>query len=103
MGLLKKLNKQKKPIQTVRSITEKFILIDELKSKKLLETTSNGIFYVYPEVLRINKNPNNFYKNLYVYGLSTGLLRKGEVLQLRDPNDSVLFASIMEDKITTQY
>ena len=103
MGLLKKLVKQTKVTQTCGSITEKFILIDELKNKKLLETTSNGIFYIYPEVLRINKNPNNFYKNLYVFGRSTGLLRKGEVLQLRDPNDSALLASIMEDKITTHY
>ncbi|WP_149525640.1 hypothetical protein [Sphingobacterium hotanense] len=100
MGLLKKLGKQKKPTPTVGSITEKFILIDELKSKKLLETTSNGIFYIYPEVLRINKNPNNFFKNLYVYGRSTGLLRKGEVLQIRNQNDSAMLASLTADEIT---
>ncbi|WP_312139505.1 hypothetical protein [Sphingobacterium sp.] len=101
MGLLKKFNKQKKPIQTVGSIAEKFILINELKNKSLLETTSNGIFYLYLEVLKVNKNPDNFLKNLYVYGRSTGLLKDGEVLQIRDPDESILIASILEERITT--
>lgn len=103
MGLLKKHNKQKKPIQTVGSITEKFILIDELKNKRLLETTSNGIFYLYLEVLKVNKNPDNFLKNLYVYGRSTGLLKNGEILQIRDPDESILLASVLADKITKYY
>ncbi|WP_433895202.1 hypothetical protein [Sphingobacterium mizutaii] len=103
MGLLKKLRKQPKPIQTVGSITERFILIDELKNKKLLETTATGIFYLYLEVIKINKNPDNFLKNLYVYGRSTGLLKEGEVLQIRDPDDSTLLVSILADKITLHY
>ncbi len=103
MGLLKKLKKQPKPIQTVGSITQRFILIDELKKKRLLETTSTGIFYMYLEVIQVNKNPDNFLKNLYVYGRSTGLLKEGEVLQIRDPDDSALLVSILADKITKLY
>ena len=103
MGLLKKLKKQPKSIPTVASLTNRFLLIDELKKKKLLETTDTGIFYTFLEVLKVNKDPNNFLKNLYVYGRSTGLLKEGEVLQIRDPNDGELLASILVDKITLHY
>ncbi|VTQ01686.1 hypothetical protein [Sphingobacterium daejeonense] len=103
MGLLKKVKKQPKPIQTVASMTLRFLLIDELKKKRLLETTATGIFYMYLEVIQVNKNPDNFLKNIYVYGRATGLLKEGEVLQIRDPDDSALLASILADKITKHY
>ncbi len=103
MGLLKKLKKQPKSVQTIGLLTNRFILVDELKKKKLLETTNTGIFYTYLEVIKINKNPNNFFKNLYVYGRSTGLLKEGEVLQIRNFNEGKLLASILADKITLHY
>ena len=103
MGLLKKLKKQPKPVLTVGSLTNRFILVDELKKKKLLETTNNGIFYTYLEVIKVNKNPDNFLKNLYVYGRSTGLVKEGEVLQIRNLDDGKLLASILSDKVTLHY
>lgn len=103
MGLLKKLKNRPKLVQTVGSLTQRFILIDELKKKKLLETTATGIFYMYLEVIQVNKNPDNFLKNLYVYGRTTGFLNAGEVLQVRDPDDSALLVSILADKITKHY
>lgn len=103
MGLLKKLKKQPRPVQTVGSLTNRFILVDELKKKKLLETTSNGIFYTYLEIIKVNKDPSNFLKNLYFYGRSTGLLAEGEVLQIRDFDESKLLASILDDKVTLNY
>ncbi len=103
MGLLKKLKKQPKQIQTIGSLTERFLLVDELKKKKLLETTNKGVFYLYLEVIKVNKNPDNFLKNLYVYGRSTGLLKEGEVLHIRDPNESVLLVTILADEITKHY
>ncbi|SEG62943.1 hypothetical protein [Sphingobacterium lactis] len=103
MGLLKKIKRKAKPIQTVGSITNKFILIDKLKHQKMLETGDSGVFYTYLDILKINKDPSNFLKNLYVYGRNTGLLKQGEVLQVRDMDDSVLLASIQADKITLHY
>lgn len=103
MGLLKKIKRKAKPIQTVGSITNKFLLIDKLKQQKMLETGDSGLFYTYLDILKINKDPSNFLKNLYVYGRNTGLLKQGEVLQIRDMDDSVLLASIQADKITLHY
>lgn len=103
MGLLKKLKKQPRPVQTIGSLTNRFILVDELKKKKLLETTNTGIFYTYLEVIKVNKNPDNFFKNLYVYGRNTGLLKEGEVLQIRDFDEGKLLASILADKVTLHY
>lgn len=103
MGLLKKIKRKAKPIQTVGSITKKFLLIDKLKQQKMLETGDSGVFYTYLDILKINKDPSNFLKNLYVYGRNTRLLKQGEVLQIRDMDDSVLLASIQADKITLHY
>lgn len=103
MGLLKKLKKQPKPVQTIGSLTNIFILVDELIKKKLLETTNTGIFYIYLEVIKVNKNPDNFFKNLYVYARSTGLIKEGEVLQIRDFDEGKMLASILADKITVHY
>lgn len=103
MGLLKKLKKQQRPVQTVGSLTNRFLLVDELKKKKLLETTNTGIFYTYLEIIKVNKDPSNFLKNLFVYGRSTGLLKEGEVLQIRDFDESKLLASILADKVTLHY
>ncbi len=103
MGLLKKLKKQPRPVQTVGSLTNRFLLVDELKKKKLLEMTNTGIFYTYLEIIKVNKDPSNFLKNLYVYVRSTGLLKEDEVLQIRDFDESKLLASILADKVTTHY
>ncbi len=102
MRLLKKIKKPVKKV-TACSITNRFLLIDELKKKKLLETTNLGIFYTYLEVLKINKEPDNFLKNLYIYARTTGLLNEGEVLQIRDPDESKLLATILADKIVKHY
>ncbi|WP_313261873.1 hypothetical protein [Sphingobacterium sp.] len=103
MGLLKKLKKQPRPVQTIGSLTNRFILVDDLKKKKLLETTSTGIFYTYLEVIKVNKNPDNFFKNLYVYARSSGLIKASEVLQIRDFEEGKLLASILADKVTLHY
>ncbi|WP_185213759.1 hypothetical protein [Sphingobacterium mizutaii] len=103
MGLLKKLKKQPKPVQTVGSLTNRFIMVDELKKKKLLETTNTGIFYTYLEVIKVNKDPDNFLKNLYVYGRSSELIKEGEVLLIRDFDEGKLLASILADKVTLHY
>ena len=103
MGLLKKLKSLPKPVQTVGPLTNRFLLVDELKNKKMLETTNTGIFYTYLELLKVNKNPENLLKNLYVYGRSTGLLKEGEILQIRNKDDSELLATIVGDQIKLHY
>jgi len=55
------------------------------------------------EIIKVNKEPDNFLRNLYVYGRSTGLLKEGEVLQIRNLVDGKLLASILSDKVTLHY
>lgn len=102
MGILKKL-KGKKSVKTVGSVTNKFLLIDQLKHNKLLETTDNGVFYTFKEVLTVNKDPSNMLKQLYVYARTTGLLQQGEVLQIKErtpDNKELLLATILADSVT---
>lgn len=101
MGILKKL-KGKKPVQTVGSVTKKFLLIDQLKQNKLLETTDRGVFYTFKEVLTVNKDPGNMLKQFYVYARTTRLLQQGEVLQIKErtpDNKELLLASILADSV----
>jgi len=102
MGILKSL-KRKKTVQTVASVTNKFLLIDQLKQNKLLETTDCGVFYTFKEVLTVNKDPNNMLKQFYVYARTTGLLQQGEVLQIKErtsDNKELLLATILADSVT---
>lgn len=102
MGILKSL-KRKKTVQTVGSITSKFLLIDQMITNKLLETTDTGVFYTFSEVLKVNKNPKNMLKQFYIYARTTGLLQEGEVLQVkeRQPESAdLLLATILADSIT---
>lgn len=102
MGILKSLRK-KKTVQTVGSIANKFLLIDELKKQQLLETTDTGVFYTYKEVLKVNKDPKNMLKQLYIYARTTGLLKEGEVLQVKERQPygpDLLLASILADSVT---
>lgn len=99
MGLLKKLNKKKTTPMTVGKILKPIDLIDQLKQNKLLQTTDMGVFYTYPEVLKINKDPSNFLKQLYVYARTTKLLQKGEPLEIREPDQDQLMATITGDTV----
>lgn len=87
-------------MQTVGSVLAPYPLIDKLKEQKLLQTTAAGVFYTYREVLEVNKNPSNMLKQFYIYARTTGLLKAGEVLQIRDTDTSALFATILADTVT---
>lgn len=99
MGLLKKLSKKKAVPQTVGKILKPIDLIAQLKENRLLQTTELGVFYTYPEVLKINKDPSNFLKQLYVYARATKLLQEGETLEIREPDQDQLMATITGDTV----
>ncbi|NQD71333.1 hypothetical protein HP439_11435 [Sphingobacterium shayense] len=103
MGLLRKLSKkQPQPIK-LKKITDLYVHIDEMKQKGLLETTNYGIFYIFVELVKVNKNPDGFLKQLYIYARTTNLLRVGQKLEIRDlevANDDFLIAEILGDKVT---
>jgi hypothetical protein len=103
MGLLRKLTrKETKPVK-LRKVTDLYLHIDEMKQKGLLETTEYGVFYTYVEVVKVNKKPEGFLKQLYIYARTTNLLRRGHKLEIRDledPNDDFLIADILGDKVT---
>ena len=103
MGLLRKLIRKKpKPIK-IKKVTELYLQIDELKQKGLLETTDYGVFYTYVEVIQVNKKPDGFLKQMYIYARTTGLLLEGHKLEIRDyedPNDDFLIAEILGDEVT---
>ncbi|GAA4137954.1 hypothetical protein GCM10022216_14560 [Sphingobacterium kyonggiense] len=103
MGLLKKLGKVKIQPLTIGKVLNPFVLIDKLKQNKLLETTSFGIFYTYLEFLKVNENPENLLKQLYIYGRSTKLLKEGEVLQIKEKDNGELIASILADDVQIFY
>jgi|SRR5690606_8107597 len=103
MGLLRKLTKTKsKPIK-IKKVTDLYLHIDEMKNKGLLETTDYGVFYTFVEVVEVNKQPDGFLKQLYIYARTSGLLRRGHKLEIRDledANDDFLIAEILGDKVT---
>lgn len=102
MGILKSL-KKKKTVQTVGGVLNKYLLIDQMKTNKLLETTDTGVFYTYTEVLKVNKDPKNMLKQFYIYARTTGLLNEGEALQIKErqpDGPDLLLASILADSVT---
>lgn len=103
MGLLKKIGKAKKQPVTIGKVLNPFVLIDKLKQNKLLETTSFGIFFTYLDLLKVNDNPENLLKQLYVYGRSTKLLKEGEVLHIKEKDSGELLASILADDVQLLY
>lgn len=82
MGLLKKLKKTSKAI-TIKQTTSLYLDIDLLKQQKMLETTDEGVFYTFPELLKM-KNSQAFLRKLYIYGRTTGLLAEGDILYIED-------------------
>lgn len=100
MGFLKSNRKVKSETITIGKLSNLFLLIDKLKKQKVLQTTDQGIFFTYPEILNINKDPSNFLKNLYVYARNCNLIKKGQVLQIRNNDGSQLMASILADSVT---
>jgi|SRR5690606_20559328 len=103
MGLLRKLTKKKAEPVKMKKVTDLYRHIDELKQKGLLETTDYGVFYTFVEVVNVNKKPDGFLKQLYIYARTANLLRRGHKLEIRDledANDDFLIAEVLGDKVT---
>lgn len=101
MGLLKKLKKTSKAI-TIKQATDLYLDIDRLKQQKMLETTDDGVFYTFPELLQM-KNSEAFLRKLYVYGRTTGLLAEGDILTIEDimpdENSKIKLATVLANNI----
>lgn len=67
------------------------ILVKELENKKLLKTTKQGFFYIYPELFKMS-NSENLAKNIFTYGAACKLLDVNQTLYFRDPDTEKLFA-----------
>ncbi|WP_447767000.1 hypothetical protein [Sphingobacterium faecium] len=101
MGLLKKLKKTSKAI-TIKQTTSLYLDIDRLKQQKMLETTDEGVFYTFPELLKM-KNSQAFLRKLYIYGRTTSLLAEGDILYIEDimpdENSKITLATVLADNI----
>lgn len=83
MKLLKKPKFTKKKKKT--TLGNAFKVIDhvaKLKEDKLLQTTGNT-FYTFRQLLS-GPSPDNFAKNLFLYGRTTSLIPEGGVLYIRN-------------------
>ncbi len=100
MGILKKL--KKKPVGVkIGSAANLFLLIDKMKNNKILKTTDTGVFYTFPEVLQTGHNPEALLRNFYIYGRSTGLLKKDDILTIRDIDDPhPALATVLADEVS---
>lgn len=100
MGILKKLKKKPAGI-TIGSTANLFLLIDKMKNNRILKTTDTGIFYTFPEVLQMGHNPDALLRNFYIYGRSTGLLKEGDILTIRDMEEPhTALATVLADNVT---
>lgn len=92
MKLLRKFRPQKKQV-TVGDWSKATLLVNELKERKLLKTTTTGAFYIFPELF-VGSSPENVAKNIYMYARTTSLIKQGQTLYFRnlDPKDDSLFA-----------
>ncbi|WP_282635781.1 hypothetical protein [Sphingobacterium thalpophilum] len=99
MGILKKL--KKKPVAVkIGSAANLFLLIDKMKNNKILKTTDTGVFYTFPEILQMGHKPDALLRNLYIYGRSTGLLKEGDILTIRDIDDPhAALATVLADDV----
>lgn len=86
MKLLKKIKAKPLPIAKPLKAID---LVGQLMEKKLLRTTTAGVFYTYPEILKIGPTPENVVKNLYLYARATKLIKNGQTLYIRhlDPEE----------------
>lgn len=99
MGILKKL--KKKPVAVkIGSAANLFLLIDKMKNNKILKTTDTGVFYTFPEILQMGHKPDALLRNLYIYGRSTGLLKEGDILTIRDIEEPhAALATVLADHV----
>lgn len=81
MKLLRKFRPKKKV--TIGDWSKATLLVDELKTRKLLRTTGTGAFYTFPELF-VGPSPENMAKNLYMYARTAGLIQKRQTLYFRD-------------------
>lgn len=73
----------RKKNSTIRSWSTAMLLVDQLKQKNLLETTADGVFFIFPELF-VGPTPEMVAKNLYLYARSTNLIKKDQVLYFKD-------------------
>lgn len=100
MGILKKLKKKPVGIK-IGSAANLFLFIDKMKNNKILKTTDTGVFYTFPEVLQMGHKPDALLRNFYIYGRSTGLLKEGDILTIRDAEEPhAALATVLADEVT---
>lgn len=88
---MKLLKKAKRKPTTVGQAAAAILLVDGLIKKNVLRTTAVGVFYTYPEILKIGPTPDNIAKNIYLYARACKLISKGQTLYFRKMvNDFVI-------------